>query len=118
MKNFLSFLIIFAPKNVTCFSDDFNNIQNNKSHGIVCVFSLKNPSYPEFIRFAHCPISSIDVHPMHSHMLVVGLFDGNVAVFNLQRKNKDPAYISTAQNGKHRDVVWQVNYSDYILTIA
>ena len=72
------------------------------------MWSLKNPSYPEFIRFADCPISSIDVHQNHSHMLVVGLFDGNVAVFNLQRKNREPAYISTAQNGKHRDVVWQV----------
>ena len=90
------------------FSDDFNQIQNDQSKGIICVWSLKNPSYPEFIRFAHCPISSIDVHQNHSHMLVVGLFDGNVAVFNLQKKNREPSYISTAQNGKHRDVVWQV----------
>ena len=41
-------------------------------------------------------------------MLVVGLFDGNVAVYNLQKKAQNPAYMSTAKNGKHIDVVWQV----------
>ena len=77
--------------------------------GIVCVFSLKNPAYPEYLQFANCAISSIDVHPTHPHMLVAGLVDGNVAVYNLQKRNQNPAYISTAKNGKHQDVVWQVN---------
>lgn len=26
----------------------------------------------------------IDIHPLHPHMVVVGLYDGNVAVYNLQ----------------------------------
>ena len=41
-------------------------------------------------------------------MLVAGLFDGNVAVFNLQKRGTKPNYISTAKNGKHQDTVWQV----------
>jgi hypothetical protein len=41
-------------------------------------------------------------------MLAVGLSDGNVAVFNLQKNTGKPAYISTAKNGKHQDIVWQV----------
>ena len=27
---------------------------------------------------------TLDIHPSHPHMLVVGLYDGNVAVYNLQ----------------------------------
>jgi len=42
-------------------------------------------------------------------MLAVGLSDGNVAIFNLQQDTFKPAYISTAKDGKHQDIVWQVN---------
>jgi hypothetical protein len=41
-------------------------------------------------------------------MLAVGLSDGNVAVYNLQKNSSKPQYISTARNGKHQDIVWQV----------
>ena len=46
--------------------------------------------------------------PVHPHMLAVGMSDGNVAVYNLQKNSGKPAYISTAKNGKHQDIVWQV----------
>ena len=41
-------------------------------------------------------------------MLVTGLHDGNVAVYNLQLNTSAPVYQSSPRNGKHRDVVWQV----------
>ena len=44
----------------------------------------------------------------HPHMLVVGLYDGNIAVYNLQKNVGVPNYQSDAKNGKHRDIVWQV----------
>ena len=44
-------------------------------------------------------------------MLVVGLYDGNIAVYNLQKNMGVPNYQSDAKNGKHRDIVWQVRYS-------
>ena len=44
----------------------------------------------------------------HPHMLVVGLYDGNIAVYNLQKNSGGPSYQSDAKNGKHRDIVWQV----------
>ena len=76
--------------------------------GVVCVFSLKNPSYPEYLCLSHCGVMCVDIHPNHPHMLAVGLSDGNVAVYNLQKLCNKPAYMSTAGNGKHHDIVWQV----------
>ena len=43
-------------------------------------------------------------------MLAAGLSDGNVAVYNLQKNPQKPSYISTARNGKHTDIVWQVKW--------
>ena len=87
--------------------------QEMKLNGVVCVFSLKNPSYPEYICYAPCSVISVDIHPNHPHMLVVGLSNGNVAVYNLQIGGKKPAYLSSARNGKHRDTVWQVTNEFY-----
>ena len=41
-------------------------------------------------------------------MLVAGLYDGNIAVYNLQKNTGLPSYQSDARNGKHKDIVWQV----------
>ena len=43
--------------------------------------------------------------------LVIGLYDGNVAVYNLQRDTTKPSFLSTAVNGKHRELVWQVRWA-------
>ena len=44
----------------------------------------------------------------HPHMVVAGLHNGNVAVYNLQSDPGRPVYRSSAANGKHQDVVWKV----------
>jgi len=45
------------------------------------------------------------------YFILQGLSDGSVAVYNLQLNDQQPSYISTAKNGKHKDMVWQVrNY--------
>ena len=41
-------------------------------------------------------------------MMVVGLYDGNIAIYNLQKNTGKPTYQSDARNGKHKDMVWQV----------
>ena len=54
---------------------------------------------------------AVDVHPKHPHMLAVALSDGNIGIYNLQKVNEKPAYISTARNGKHQDIAWQVKFN-------
>ena len=61
---------------------------------------------------AHCGVMAVDVHPKHPHMLAVALSDGNIGIYNLQKVNEKPAYISTARNGKHQDIAWQVRFND------
>ena len=48
------------------------------------------------------------VMSQHPHMLVAGLHNGNVAVYNLQADPTKPVYRSCASNGKHQDIVWKV----------
>ena len=52
---------------------------------IKILFSLKNPSYPEYTCLAHCGVLSLDISTAYPHLVVAGLYDGNVAVYNLCR---------------------------------
>ena len=108
--NMLVTIVAFIySQNLMIFLTDSFYEQDGIKLGVVCVFSLKNASYPEYVCYAPCGIMSVDIHPTHPHMLVVGLANGNVAVYNLQLQGKKPAYLSSARNGKHTDIVWQVN---------
>lgn len=73
-----------------------------------------------------------DVHPKYPFLLVigtisprylhiccdnynnffnfVGMFDGNVAVYNLQTNPSQPIYMSRGIYGKHLDIVWEVKW--------
>ena len=88
----------------------FDFYQKSKE-SFLCMFSLKNPSYPEYICRAHCGIMCLDIHAQYPHMVVAGLYDGNIAVFNFASKCEDPLYVSNARKGKHADPVWQVKWA-------
>jgi hypothetical protein len=52
----------------------------------------------------------LDFHPKQSDLLVVGLYDGSVAVHRLQYGGGTGTalYRSTPKMGQHTDPVWQV----------
>jgi dynein intermediate chain 1 len=81
---------------------------STQKEGLICFYSLKNPSFPEYIYTVHSGVMCLDIHPQHSSLAVAGLYDGSVVVFNLQEKQKLPVFRSTAKTGKHSDPVWQV----------
>ena len=78
--------------------------------GIVAIFSLKNPSNPEYLYFTDSGVMSLQFHPQHPSYLAVGLYDGSVLVYNLQKKTDTPILRSSSRDGKHADPVWQVSW--------
>ncbi|XP_055488293.1 dynein, axonemal, intermediate chain 1, paralog 2 [Leucoraja erinacea] len=81
--------------------------QNN---GMLLVHSLKNPIYPEYQYSTESSILCLDFHSSYPHLIAVGFYDGNVAVYNLMERTDGPTYKSTAYTGKHCDPVWQVRW--------
>jgi hypothetical protein len=45
------------------FSDNFYQQDLSSMNGVVCVFSLKNPSYPEYLCQAGSGVTAVDIHP-------------------------------------------------------
>lgn len=55
-------------------------------------------------------VMCLEFHPQHSALLVAGLYDGTVCVFDVRSKSNEPIYTSTDPKVKHTDPVWQVHW--------
>ena len=65
--------------------------------GMLCLYSLKNPSYPEFTCVTDTGVMCVDWHPQHSSVLCVGLYDGTVCVYDVRSKKQAPIFHSTVK---------------------
>lgn len=81
-----------------------------QSSGMICFYTLKNPSFPEHVYVTEHGVMCLDIHPAYSHLVVVGFYDGCVAVYNLEEKSTKPVYMSMARMGKHTDPVWEIRW--------
>ena len=80
--------------------------------GLVCCFSLKNTSYPEYVISTESGVMCLDFHPQHPSLLAVGCYDGTVLVYDISNGTNKPIYSSSLRSGKHSDPVWQVYWDD------
>lgn len=81
-----------------------------QTSGLICCYSLKNPSHPEYTFTTESGVMALDFHPQHSSLLAVGLYDGSVMVFDVCNKVNKPIFASSVKTGKHTDPVWQVSW--------
>eukprot|EP00986_Skeletonema_menzelii_P011172 scaffold5674_cov142-Skeletonema_menzelii.AAC.8 len=79
-----------------------------QSSGMVCCFSLKNTSHPEYIMSVESGVMCLDFHPQYPSLLAVGCYDGSVLVYDIKNRSNAPIYSSCLRSGKHSDPVWQV----------
>uniref|UniRef100_A0A452RSH4 Dynein axonemal intermediate chain 1 n=1 Tax=Ursus americanus TaxID=9643 RepID=A0A452RSH4_URSAM len=81
-----------------------------QGRGLLLLYSMKNPSFPEFSFSSESGIMCLDMHADHPYLVVVGHYDGNVAIYNLKKPHSQPSFRSSAKSGKHTDPVWQVRW--------
>ena len=90
-----------------------------QSSGIVAVYSLKNPSCPDYVYQTESGVMSVDFNTTTlTALLACGLYDGSICVFDLGKKDektmgydREPVVQSSLTTGKHMDPVWQVRWS-------
>ncbi|KAL7985714.1 hypothetical protein Chor_013646 [Crotalus horridus] len=79
-----------------------------QSRGMLLLYTLKNPSFPEYAFPSESGIMCLDIHVDYPYLIAVGFYDGNVAIYNLKKPSAtQPGYKSSSMSGKHTDPVWQ-----------
>jgi dynein intermediate chain 1, axonemal len=82
-----------------------------QTSGLICCFTIKNPTWPEYTFTTESGVMCIDIHPNAPALIAVGCYDGTVMVFDIRLKtNSKPIYQSTVRTSKHTDPVWQVKW--------
>ena len=71
---------------------------------MVALYSFKNVKYPESIIQCEDAVMSLDFHPEVSALLVVGLYNGTVLVYDIRNKDQQPIYRSCIKSKKHTGI--------------
>jgi dynein intermediate chain 1 len=106
--------ICWNPKYKDLFAVGYGSYEFLKqSTGLICCYTIKNPTYPEYQFTTESGVMCLDFHRLHPALLAVGCYDGTVMVFDIRIKgNNKPIYQSTVRTCKHTDPVWQVRWQD------
>lgn len=104
--------IVFNPAYYDLFAVCFgsHDFLKQPNEGYLCLFTVKNPSFPDYIIQTDCGVMCCDIHPSYPFLVVLGLYDGNVCVYDLRDGCKDPMYVSRGVNCKHGECVWQIRW--------
>ncbi|CAN0344187.1 unnamed protein product [Bubo scandiacus] len=81
-----------------------------QGQGMLLLYTMKNPSFPEYVFSSESGIMCLDFHNDHPYLVAVGFYDGNVAIYNLKKATSQPSYKSSTKSGKHAEPVWQVKW--------
>ncbi|XP_039989507.1 dynein intermediate chain 4, axonemal-like [Xiphias gladius] len=80
--------------------------------GLICCWSLKNPLWPERVFHCHSCVTSLDFSANNPGQLAVGMYDGTVALYNVQCRDNRACIASSREcSKKHIHPVWQVNWT-------
>ncbi|XP_040436364.1 dynein intermediate chain 1, axonemal isoform X1 [Falco naumanni] len=103
--------ISWNPKYKDLFAVGYGSYDFMKQgQGMLLFYTMKNPSFPEYIFSSESGVMCLDFHNDHPYLVAVGFYDGNVAIYNLKKATSQPTYKSSAKSGKHMEPVWQVKW--------
>ncbi|XP_013111502.2 dynein intermediate chain 2, ciliary [Stomoxys calcitrans] len=104
--------VMFNPHYYDLFAVCFgsHDFMKQPSEGSICLFTVKNPSYPDFIIMTESGVMCCDIHPKYPFLVAIGLYDGNVHVYNLKENYREPLYVSTGVGDKHIECVWEIKW--------
>lgn len=104
--------ICWNPKYADLFAISLGSYDFLKQRpGTICIYSLKNTTFPEYTYSCDSGAMCLDFHPSHPALLAVGCYDGTVLVFDIRNKQKKAIYSSNVRTSKHTDPVWQVRWN-------
>ncbi|KAM3604374.1 uncharacterized protein V6R79_010198 [Siganus canaliculatus] len=92
----------------------------DQTPGLVCCWSLKNPTWPE--RVIHCgsAVTALDFSAQTPGQLVVGMQDGGVAIYNVQTQDRRPGAASSSRgcSKRHLSSVRQLRWVQQELSLT
>ncbi|KAM4728041.1 dynein axonemal intermediate chain 4 isoform 2-T2 [Anableps anableps] len=91
----------------------------NQKPGLVCCWSIKNPTWPERIINCDSAVTALDFSANSPGQLAVGMCDGNISIYNVQSVVNKLPFISSCECAKrHHGPVWQLRWNQQELSFT
>ncbi|XP_014829875.1 PREDICTED: WD repeat-containing protein 78 [Poecilia mexicana] len=91
----------------------------NHGPGLVCCWSIKNPTWPERIINCDSAVTTVDFSSISPGQLAVGMCDGSIAIHNMQSADNKSPFISSRECAKrHLGPVWQLRWNQQELSFT
>nr|XP_056700737.1 dynein axonemal intermediate chain 4 [Euleptes europaea] len=78
--------------------------------GLACCWSLKNPTWPERIYQCSYGVTALDFSLANPNLLAVGMFNGTIAIYNVQAHLSTSVLDTSESFDKHLGPVWQLKW--------
>ena len=83
-----------------------------RKDGLVCIWSLKNPMWPQLVIPSAAGATSLDWSNRYPNLLAVGHYDGSIIVYDITADGAVALLDSTQLPTKHTDAVWDIKWVD------
>ncbi|XP_040911473.1 dynein intermediate chain 4, axonemal-like [Toxotes jaculatrix] len=90
----------------------------NQKPGLVCCWSIKNPTWPERVICCDSAVTSLDFSANNPSQLAVGTHDGSVAIYSVQSQDRSHVISSSKCPSKHLGPVWQLRWTQQELSLT
>ncbi|XP_037644615.1 dynein intermediate chain 4, axonemal isoform X3 [Sebastes umbrosus] len=92
---------------------------SDQKPGLVCCWSLKNPTWPERVIHGDSAVTSLDFSSNKPSHLAVGMQDGSIAIYNVKSQDNKSGVISSSEcPNRHLDPVWQLRWTQQELSLT
>lgn len=85
---------------------------NDEQSGLVCCWSLKNPEFPERYYKTEAGVTSIAFSQKHANLLAVGLFNGDIHIYDVRTNNVTSLLSTNDSTNKHLSPVWNLKWTE------
>lgn len=83
----------------------------NSNKGLICLWTIKNSSYPELFIETPSPAVSAKFSQQSPNLFACGFQDGNLAIYDTRQKLSKPLIMSNDLNClKHLDTIWDLSW--------
>ncbi|XP_068427679.1 dynein axonemal intermediate chain 4 isoform X4 [Clinocottus analis] len=92
---------------------------SNQKPGLVCCWSLKNPTWPERAIQCGSAVTSLDFSSNNPSQLAVGMQDGSIDIYNVKSLQSKACVLSSSDcPNRHLDPVWQLRWTQQELSLT
>lgn len=93
------------------FVSAYGNFEQQSANGLIALWTLKNPQYPECFVETESPVLTSKFSKNHPNLFACGFLNGNLNIYDTRQRLTKPIVKSEDMSDlKHLDAIWNIDW--------